>query len=76
MIEAMERIIRIAREKFVGHGPVIGVGLVENGRPKIQFLLTQDSASAKAEIERWAEYCAVSVLIDVVGSNVPLSDGY
>ena len=57
-----------AQKAFLGHGPVIGVGVVVDPEEKLVFLFKETSKELEHQISDWASARGVLFTVEVTGS--------
>ena len=62
-----------AQRKFLGHGPVVGIGIGGKSEDELVFTLEEESADTEREIRQWALDREVIIRIQVSGSITLLS---
>jgi hypothetical protein len=71
--DPIEVLRREAKTAFVGHGPVIGVGIVDYPGESLVFLMQEESPTAEREIIEWAQVHSITVQFIVTGQIRGLS---
>lgn len=67
MANRIEELRRLAQGKFLGQGPVIGIGIGGRLENELVFVLEEESADIERQIRRWAGDQGVPVQIRISG---------
>lgn len=68
MAQTIESLRREAEKKFLGWGPVVGIGVAENEKQsELVFLLSKESSETKDLILDWARLNHVGVQFILTG---------